>query len=81
MFERWHAHEPRKGARLETYPDPKPSAWREVGGLDRIDYHSKKWGDDQEYTHETTGRTMVYRAGSIWVAHGAIKLSRRGLIR
>lgn len=80
-YRRWHADEPQKGARIERYPAPKPSEWIELGQLRRIDYHSQKWGDSAEYTHKSRGGTQVYKSGKIWVAHGQMRLSNRGLIK
>lgn len=79
-FNRWH-QQPPKGARIETYKEPAPGDWYEVGELRRIDYYSKKWDDRAEYTHRSRGGSHVWRAGSIWVVHGKIRATTRGLIR
>jgi hypothetical protein len=80
-YRRWHADEPSKGARIESYRVAEDRDFTRVGELSRIDYHSKKWGDSAEYTHESRGGSTVWMLGSIWIVKGKISLTNRGLIK
>lgn len=78
-FEKWHASEP-DGARAEMYEIK--NRWAKIGQVLRIDYHSQKWGDDAEYTHDLTHGTYAWGLGDqiFWIS-GRLSVSPRGLIK
>ncbi len=83
-FERWAARDASKTATVDVNPR---GAWKRVGNVRRIDYHSNKWGRRAEYTHKSGPGVRLYMKGSwdnpprLWVLKGGrMTVTRRGIV-
>lgn len=78
-YRMWHDQDP-SGARIDVFD--ADGEWETLGEVRRIDYHSMKWADDQEYTHDSRGGSYLYRLGqSFYAIKGKMRATARGLVK
>lgn len=85
VYKKWHKKNPNH-ERCDVFPDIPQGKWRKIGIATRVDYHSKKWGKNEEYTHDHGGGVGLYRYGLadkgpyMWVLKGGrLRVTARGI--
>lgn len=83
-YERFADRDASKTATVDVNPR---GAWKRVGNVSRIDYHSNKWNRRAEYTHKSGPGVRLYMKGSwdnpprLWVLKGGrMTVTRRGIV-
>lgn len=83
LYRMWHDQEPSDAVVLSYPIDAR--RWKKVGEVTRIDYHSTKWGDDEEYMHESSGGSYLYLCGEpkrgVYAIHGKMRATAEGLVK
>ncbi len=83
-FERFADRDATKTSTVDVNPR---GAWKRVGNIRRIDYHSNKWNRRAEYTHKSGPGVRLYMKGSwdnpprLWVLKGGrMTVTPRGIV-